>query len=215
MIVLKIIGIVILAIILFVVLILITPVGVVVKSDGEGEIKLGVKILFVTIPLTKKKDKKSAPKKKKKPKKSTTESIKEKVDKKGFTETISDTVSAVVEIIKQIAQLFKHIKIKKLYIDCICADEDPAKAAMDYGVACAVIYPVSGYLGTFMNINHRKEEINVMCDFTEEKNKFRFDTHISIRIIYIVKAFFSILINQAVKKKQEMITNEQRTGKEN
>lgn len=224
MIVLKIIGIVLLIIILLIGVILTLPVGIIIKNDEKG-FNFFVKILFIKIPIKQKQKPK-----KKKPEKKTEErqqisknksnglvqrildalgisnltNIKEDTEEKGFSETVGDLASALVNIIKQILKLFKHIRLKKLYLNCICGGEDSAETAMNYGTACAVIYPVSGYLHSIMKVNHRKENIIVQCDFGSEQGRFETEAHISVRIFFIVVALIKLVWSEYQRKLQEM-----------
>lgn len=225
MIVLKIIGIVLLILILLIALILLCPVGIIIKNDKKKGIELFIKILFLKIPIET--DKKEPAKKKpaeykyerKKPAKkskgflqnildalgiSKLTNIRKDTEKQGFADTIGDTVSVIINIIKQIAGLFKHIKIKKLFINCICGGEDAAQAAMDYGIACAAIYPISGYLHSIVKINSRKEDINVQCDFNREDSFFEFDTLLSVQVIFIITALIKLIAEESKRKVQEM-----------
>lgn len=221
MIILKIIGIVLLVIILLMILILACPVGIIIKNSEKG-LEFFAKVLFIKIPLEaeekpkKESSVKKTSQKEKKPEKSFIKSIldalgiskltnvKEDAQKKGFGETIGDTVAVLTNIIKQVVGLFKHIKLKRLYINCICGGEDSAEIAMDYGIACAVIYPLSGYVQSVMKVNHRKTAINVQCDFNREEGLFQIDTLITVRVIYILTAFVNLVKEESQRKLQEM-----------
>lgn len=221
MIILKIIGIVLLIIILIIALILACPLGIIIKNSEKGW-EFFAKVLFIKIPLEtdqkpkKKSSVKKSSQKEKKPKKGFIKSIldalgiskltnvKEDTQKKGFGETISDTVAVLTNIIKQVVGLFKHLKLKKLHINCICGGEDSAETAMDYGIACAVIYPLSGYIQSVMKVNHRKNEINVQCDFNREEGIFEIDTLITVRLIYILTAIVNLVKEESQRKLQEM-----------
>jgi len=224
MIVLKIIGIVLLIVLFILVLILLCPVGIIISNREKG-IEFFVKVLFLKIPVDAQEEKSEKPKKteykhaEKKPKKKSKgflqnildslgvtklTNIKKDTEKQGFADTIGDTISVVTNIIKQIAGLFKHIKIKKLFLNCICGGEDAAQTAMDYGVACAAIYPLSGYLHSIIKVNSRKEHISVKCDFNREETKFEFETLLSVQVIFIVTALIKLIMEESERKVQEM-----------
>lgn len=224
MIVLKIIGIVLLIVLIILALILVCPVGIIVSNRGK-DFELFVKVLFLKIPINAEQDQPEKPKKpeykhaEKKPKKknkgflqnildslgiSKLTNFKKDTEKQGFADTIGDTISVITNIIKQIVGLFKHIKIKKLFLNCICGGEDAAQTAMDYGIACAAIYPLSGYLHSIIKVNSRKEQINVQCDFSREDTKFEFETLLSVQVIFIVIAFIKLIFEESRRKAQEM-----------
>ena len=68
--------------------------------------------------------------------------------------------------------------------------EDPADAALDYGMVCAALYPVLGLLQ--LAIRFRRPDIAVTC--TEEpQTNVEFSAKFSLRAILIVRAFFHLL----------------------
>ena len=224
MIVLKIIGIALLIIVLLIARILACPVGIIIKNSENGWEFFG-KILFINIPIeTDKTTKKVETEKKtekskqgnKKQEKGFLDSIlealgiskltnaKKDAEKNGFSDTVGDTVAVLTNIIKQVAALFKHIYLKKLYINCICGGEDAAEIAMDYGIACAVVYPLSGYVHSVMKVNSRKEKINVQCDFNREEGLFEVEALLSVRVIYILTAIVKLVKEESQRKLQEM-----------
>lgn len=207
MLILKIFGIVLAVIVLLITVILLFPVDIIIKKDDEQEIKILYKYLFWIFGEESDPDNKivknllhlSGVSKI-----TDVGDIKANADTHGVSATVSDTVSVFMGLVRQVVWIFKYLKLKKLYIDCVCAGEDCAQTAMDYGVACAVIYPLSGYLHSVMKVNRRKEKINIQCDFNSEDPIFILDTVISVRLIFVVWAFLKLVKEETEKKLQEM-----------
>lgn len=207
MLVLKIIGIILALILALIFIILMLPVHIIIKKDENDEIKILYRVLFFTFGEEPDPDNKLV-----KDlmglagvsKLTDVENIKESADSKGVSATVSDTVSVLVGLVKQLVWIFKYLKLSKLNINCICAGEDSAETAMDYGVACAVIYPLSGFLHSVMRVNRRKEKINVRCDFINNKPTFNVEAVISVKILFVVIAFLRLVKDETEKKLQEM-----------
>lgn len=193
---------------LLILLVLIVPVNVVIQKDSQKLAKIYVKILFLSIgdadstsPIIKKITGKFNNKKEK----DSTEQKKEAEQKEKKTSpksktNIGDTIGTITRIIKEVIWLFKRVKLKKLFISYIGGGDDPAKIATDYGIACATIYPLLGYVSSITKVDSKKVNIDIKCDFERESTHFDFDIVFSIRIIFGVFAAIRFLINHIKNK---------------
>lgn len=192
MIVLKIIGIILAAIILLLCLVLFLPVKVIFELESIEEVKIYVRFLFMTFGKKKKKSKVADTVTKATGVSKKDKKVKDKKD-------IRKIVDLVVSIIKQFAQLVQHCKLEKLNVQYISAGEDPSETAMEYGYACAAIYPVTGVLYSIMDVKDRGVTLNVGCDFQKTDTVFEFYSVISVRVVHLLVAVIKFLIEQSEK----------------
>lgn len=193
MIVLKIIGIVLLAVILLLFIIALLPVKVVVELQGVEEVGVYFKFLFLT--FGKKKNKKS----KVADTLSGATGVNKKEKKVKDKKDIGKIVSLVIDIIKQVTSLVKHCKLQKLHVFYVSAGDDPGEVAINYGIACSAIYPITGILFSAVNVKDRGVDVDVRCDFNSNESIFEFQGEISVKIYYLLIAVVKFLKEQVKK----------------
>ena len=131
--------------------------------------------------------------KKKKAEKKSRENIFSKLkDKYGFIGAVKEIMTLVRNCIIHIKWLFSHIKFEKIRFNLEIGTPDAAKTAVDYGKACAAVYPVLALLDGQKNVKFKK--INVKSDFSRESSTFDFSLEISSRLFFMILAAFKILI---------------------
>ncbi len=216
MIVLKIIGIL-LAVVLFVIVFaLLQSIKVMFSFTTEGKLDLKAKILFFTVYDANKKPKKNAkedkeePKEKKKPSKisayfqrlfgidtlADAANIKENAETQGISESVNKVVSVFSLLFGQIVWLLRKIRVQKFRVLAICGGADAADAAMEYGLVCAAIYPLVGYVETNLNTKTNATDIQIGCDF-ENEAYFETDFTVKLRLIHIIRAVLKSARNMA------------------
>ncbi len=157
----------------------------------DGKINFKVKVLCFTFGGKSKK-----PKKKKKPSK-LAQRLKKRFgldifdDQDGAKAPISEKVNYIVALIMifagQIKFIFSKLRLDRLYALIICGDGDAADAAMNYGLACAAVYPMVGYLTANVNTKKGAEEVRIGCDF-DGLSRLEFQLIISIKIYNLIFA---------------------------
>ena len=116
------------------------------------------------------------------------------VSKHGLLSTFKEVFGLLKFVLYYLRTLLGSFKIKKLYLDIVCADEeDTAEAAINYGKVCAAVYPVLGFIHSYFKVKEKKERINIACDYMAEKSSFSLDTVLSIRVAHIVVALIPTL----------------------
>ncbi len=216
MIFLKILGIVLAVITILILLILSIRIRLNLVFSTENESKLLVKVLFFT--FSNKKEEKKEDNKKKEKKESAflkwfkrklgidvltdSESLKQNANEKGISGTVNKITTVVSLLAGQIGWLLRKFRIHRLHILAICAGDDAADAAMDYGLVCAAIYPLVGYLETNLKTDKNAQDIQIGCDF-EGNAKFDLDVYVSIRIIHILRALFKSAVMNAELASEE------------
>lgn len=115
--------------------------------------------------------------------------IGEKVGAGGISESVNKIVTLLTLVMGEITWLLKKIRVQRFRILAICGGNDAADAAMEYGVVCAAVYPLVGYIETNLNTEKNSMDIQIGCDF-ENDAYFETDFRIRLRIIYVVRAVF-------------------------
>ena len=145
---------VLLGIILFLVLILLIPIGV--KASFKDELKAVLKIGFIPVQLYPPKPKKEKKKKKKKPEEPK-DKKKEKPKKKKPSMAKEKGIMWLIDTIQQAAALatgalksfFRHLVLKRLNISIIYHGEDADDTAVKYGYFCLAVYPAASFIHYF------------------------------------------------------------------
>ena len=171
-----------------------------IKFRGElfnGGYVLFIKILFININLKKiieKKQRKNILKSK--------EIEQKKADKEGsnfkdILVNIKEGIPAIKEaldLIKDSLQIFgRKLAIDKLNADIVITADDAFNAAMLYGFACSVIYPLDSLIKSRINVKEGK--ININTNFLPGDIKYRCDIQLSLKIFDI----FIIITTVAIK----------------
>ena len=170
-----------------------------VIADIQFKDSFVVKIKVLGIPITvfPQKEKPQSEEKKKKPKEE-----KEKTGKfskiKGILE--SKGLSGLLDFFKELAgvaagtgkKLFSHLVIYQLSVDISISNEDAAKTAIQYGQACAVVYPAMSMITTVAKC--KQSHVCVIADFDDKKSKADFRLKAGMRPIFVLTAGISGLI---------------------
>ncbi|MBR5277830.1 MAG: hypothetical protein IKU23_01040 [Clostridia bacterium] len=128
----------------------------------------------------------------------------------GVSEKVGTAVALITVFAGQIKFIFSKLRLEKLGLLIICGDGDAADAAMDYGLVCASVYPLVGYLTASINTKKGAEDVRIGCDFDGD-SKIEFDIRISVRIRHLLSAFINAMGDMAeISKNSTEVTNEQR-----
>jgi len=179
----------------------------------DGRLKYKIKLLCFSFGGKEKKDKK-----KKKPSKLVARIKKKfgldvfsKQDGKesGVAEKVSTVVALITVFAGQIKFLFGKLRLDKLKLLIVCGDGDAANAAMDYGLVCAAVYPLTGYLEANINAKKNAQDVRIGCDFDGD-SKIQIDIIISIRIYNLLSAFMNAMSDMAeIAENNTEVNNEQ------
>ena len=182
----------ILLIIIFILfLVLLIPAKLKVKASLEN-FDLKVSVLGIEIPI--KKEKKDQQGKKKK-------SFKNFFKERSLSGKLSTVFNVLNQILNKVKFMLKRSKVEKFELDITVSGDDAAVTAIEYGAVCAVVYPA---VSLILNYNKAlKENINIVCDYTNTKPALEFYGVVSIRLIHLL-SLLSILpsILRNVNKKE-------------
>lgn len=203
MIVLKVTGTVIAVIILLIAIILMLKIKLIVSYSKQNGLTVLYRLLYFTFGKNPNPDSAFAKKLKKMlgiDKIESADAIKQGVEENGVSDAVQRIITIVTLLAGRVLWLLKYCRIHKLRIFAVCADEDAADAAIDYGLVCAAVYPFSAVITSNIKTAKNAEDISVLCDFEGEK-KLEFDLTVSVRIIHILRA---LLHNSMAKAGTEL-----------
>lgn len=211
--VIKIIGIVLLAILVFLLLLILSPVDFRIKSKSGSDVEFSIYFFkIIKFGLNKKdKGKNSSEKTPEKPTEKKKKGLSEKTKKmfgidkfdsiktltfnlkeNGIEGTFGKTLAIIKFLIERAKGLIKKIRLKKLRILYISASTDAAATAITYGEVCAVVYPLTSYIEQFFK-GKKHFDVNISCDFDREKPYFETDLKVSLSVIYALICFIRVL----------------------
>ena len=207
---LKILGIILIAIISMILIILLCNIRVTVASKSKEDIKF--KVHFGLFKLKDKKEHKASDKAPTEPTKKQQTKLPENIKKvlgidkfdsikklrtnlkqNGFDGTFGKTIGIVKFLMKQLGILLKQVKIKKLNINYICAGNDAANTAVNYGLLCAFVYPFVTYIKETTNSKNGQISVNLNCDFDLNEPYFEFYFQVKLRVIYALIVFLKTI----------------------
>lgn len=162
---------------------------------NAGNITVGLKYLFIKIAIYPRK-KKESKKKNKPPQKEKKESKKKTEEKKeNFFVSLAKTkgLDAVVYIFAEILRLvksfslsvIKHLKMKNIKLDITAGGENAADAAVNFGNACSVVYPILGTLSGIINFLSIPQ-VNIKVDYDKKETTASLLLHLKMRLIFII-----------------------------
>ncbi len=198
----QIVGVVLAVIIVLIFLLLLLPVKLLVFTDNQGEIKVFIKILFITIkPKRKEKSDKTAKKELSAEQMTAFEKIKTQIQEKGLGDTLHLIFDFIGSVIKQMIFVVKKCIIRKLKCHISVADEDAAVAAIRYGTLCTSVYSLTGLIDAHLKKKNDALDVKVHCDFQQVKTTVVLNIAVSIRIIWLVWALLVLLVKNKKTKK--------------
>ena len=120
----------------------------------------------------------------------------ETVEERGFAETVTDTAELLMLLLERVFWLVKRCRVPYCRITAVTGGEG---AALDYGVACAVLYPLTAYQQEQMRLKQKRLRLDLRCDYGLEQGVFELDLAIRIRTVHALRAVLHIL-GQTIKK---------------
>lgn len=203
MIFLKILGITLAVIVILIIILLLSRAKIIIGYAPDTGILFRIKYLFFTLydnkkPKKKKDNKKkrfdiSAILKKKLGLELDDESLSdEEKAKKSIYEKVSTVVLLVTVLSDEFVWLFKRLRLDRLHVIAICSGDDAAESATDYGLVCAAVYPLVGYLMGNINAKKGAEDVQIGCDF-DGNGYFECEITVSVRLMFIIRTLIKSL----------------------
>lgn len=203
MILLKILGIILAAVILLAAGALLLPVDLLLRGGSRQELRCGVRILGIKIWL--RSGEEPEPSEKERAKGGLLRKLRknfgtgaggEAPEKgPGGAEALRETVETVKLWLNRLGWLLRRCRLQRCRIVSVSAGED---APLEYGVACAVLYPLAAYLqSSSLRVRRRGLKTDIRCDCAQEESFFSLDIALRIRVIYLVRALLYVVVRKA------------------
>lgn len=213
--------IVILCIVVFFAFLLFMPIKLKAKYADDFVLKIGYLFLWFTLVPQKPKKKKAHKKSDKSPaEKKDKKEKKENENISQLKDIIKDKgIGGVIEILRQAINIMKgflggvtnHIIINRFNLSVIVATNDAADTAVNYGYACAGIYPLTSFILSAVK-KIKTQSINVMPDFNKKECEITGDVYAKIKLFFLVgsllKAGFRTLRLMINIKKGDTVAQE-------
>ncbi len=116
--------------------------------------------------------------------------------RKGIYEKVSTVVLLVTLLADEFVWIIKKLRLDRLHILAVCSGEDAADSATDYGLVCAAVYPLIGYITANVNAKKHAEDVQIGCDF-DGNGYFEFNLTVSVRTVHVIRAIYNALIDVA------------------
>lgn len=174
---------------LLLILFLISSVHVSFSYDKKMKYKL--RWLFISVSSEDFKEKTTEEKKEEKPQEKKPEKPKSSFLKNLYK---GEGLTGIIDILRDVSQIaqgalkyvFKHLIVKRFYIDISVACGDAAKTAIRYGQVCAGVYPCAGIIVS--NTKCRSYDINIYPDFDDKsESKISVDFKGRVKLFFIIK----------------------------
>lgn len=186
-----------LAILFLILLLLASPVSLSVRLEQEWQVVL--RYLFLSFRLWPQKEKEETAEPE------TTEKEKEKNEEKagkkallldtlkrrsipGLLDLLSEAASLAVSVLKR---FLSHVHVSEFDLCLTVAGEDAANVALQYGNACAVVYPAVHALMAACRCS--RYGVSVVPDFQKKETEVRFLVRAHISLFFIIKEALSAL----------------------
>lgn len=203
MILLKILGIILAAVILLAAGALLLPVDLLLRGGSRQELRCGVRILGIKIWL--RSGEEPEPSEKERAKGGLLRKLRknfgtgaggEAPEKgPGGAEALRETVETVKLWLNRLGWLLRRCRLQRCRIVSVSAGED---APLEYGVACAILYPLAAYLqSSSLRVRRRGLKTDIRCDYAQEESFFSLDIALRIRVIYLVRALLYVVVRKA------------------
>jgi hypothetical protein len=115
------------------------------------------------------------------------ETADENVKKQKLTDKVATIISLATLILDELIAIIKKMRIDRLKVTVACGGNDAAEVAVDYGIACAAVYPLVGYATSGTSIKESATDVNIYCNFDGD-SLFEFEMAVSVRIFHLVSS---------------------------
>lgn len=112
--------------------------------------------------------------------------------KKSIYEKVSTVVLLITVLSDEFVWLFKRLRLDRLHVIAVCSGDDAAESATDYGLVCAAVYPLVGYLMGNINAKKGAEDVQIGCDF-DGNGYFECEITVSVRLMFIIRTLIKSL----------------------
>ena len=172
------------------------PVYIRLYKDAEGNAQFSLKVLFFPISL----EKKEKPKQAKKDSPvlnqlglshyTSTGNLKKSISENGLLSTLKHLAAILKPIFSALGQVARKFRVCHAKLEVVTAGEN---AAMEYGIASAILYPLSAFLQNRSNVKSRAVDMNIRCDFEAFEGDISYDLVLRIFVGNLIPILLRIL----------------------
>lgn len=169
-----------------------------VRADGRTRVTL--RYLFLKLQLfdSQAKPKAKKPKKGKKPSDKPEEKKNEKKEKK---RSLSETLGLLSDVAGSgkagMKILLRHLHFYGIRVRYTVAREDPCETGTAYGKISAAVYPLCGFLSSFLHMKFKR--IEVYPDFTTDHDSYDLSLKVRISPLFVLQAGIVFLFTLLVR----------------
>jgi len=202
---------------LLITVILMLPVDVIIKNDENNELILRYKLLGKVYgenpnpndPIVKALKRASGIHRLDK------KELKKSAETQPLKETVSESLSLIWDLLKELAGLLKYCTAKKFHIQIHCTGDDPADNAFLCGKYFAVSYGLLHTLRSIIRIPKRSCIIQIDSGDLTEKEIFRYDVLLRVRLNRVLAAFWRLAYTEAKRTGAQQRAEEERRNRYN
>lgn len=188
-------GIVFGVVILIILFLLMLPVNLCVKNGKDGQPDLYFRILWFKFSGKSKENNKQ---KRIKNFLGLSKGKEKKTDKKEetFPNKIKNILETLWSFLSQADSLFKNCRVTRLKLKIVCAGEDAAETAVNYGIVCATVYNLTGYLSTALKVKNNAIKVDISCDYVANNGSIEYDVILYLRVWVLLSSLLRISIEK-------------------
>ena len=172
------------------------PIYVRLYKDEEGNAKFALKVAFFPIRL----DQKEKPKKKDSQvldqlglsHYTSTGNLKKRISEKGLTATLKEFTGILRLFFSALGKVARKFRVCRAKLEIVTAGEN---AAMEYGIVCAILYPLSALLQNHSQVRFHAVQMDVRCDFEASQGDISYDLVLRVFVGSLIPILFGILLN--------------------
>ena len=188
-----------------IIILLLCPVQVLIRSDKKEPLALRCKYLWFTFgeasqpenPIAKVLKKSSGAEKAKK------ETIQQRLQTNSLRETVQESYKIVLSLVKNLKKLLKRCVIKKLRVKLRSGGSDPAVAAIHYGQYCALTNSLVTALRALLTVRKKGLAIDIGCDFDASREVFECEAILAAPLASVATALLGILFDELKRRNQK------------
>ena len=188
----------IIAILLF---LLLAPIKLSLNMEYKNYFFVKIKYLFISWDNSIKKKKKQASQKSSKKE----ESKITKAFKSDFIKTLSFFIKLISKVLKEINYILSKTRIKRLYLQIICAMENAALCAVYFGAVSSLIYPLLGILESKTKVSDGAFNLDIRPLYNSTESKLTFSINLRISPLFLLIAALRLYFEYKKTKKELMV----------
>lgn len=122
------------------------------------------------------------------------------VQKNGAASQLKQIAGLLKPALQAAAAVLKKLRVQRLRLNYTAGGE-AAEAAVSYGLACAVLYPLCELVQQLPNAKKNAVQPQLQCNYNAAGSQFLFELAVSVRVVYLAAAGVKFLKQYLNQKK--------------